>query len=854
MLLRDNFQILIDLNLSQVPFSLARTALQTCEKLGRQEEQLFFLKQCKGNDVLPKTITNLKLPSCFHSSYMRSARLKIQLQTLNSMIRFTYGEISRSKKRWSRLEMEFHEQFTAAISEANSLSAAMVHAYHIGRVSHHSILRQRFHKLLDAKLSTESRFSRREINNDDIRDTLVTDKTNSLDADELALLAKGPKFALAPPVNQNTIIDFNVQFCRFAHQFRWKHYLHNEGGEKNEENGNSVTLSKYPWDTRLKMPVRDNEIEDKLKRLYFQVKDILLKEPCRPKFSNLTDEERNTLDRLKQKELTYLPSDKGGEFCVIKTTDYNTAGVVHLSDVSTYRKISHLTPATVEKRINSTWKIIARQRNIPKYVTRSYVTTNSQHPKFYHLIKTHKAGADLKIRPIVSNCNGPTKRISWLMTKLLSPLLARVPAHLGNSKELMDSISTINNDSRQLIPCSFDVVSLYTSIPIQDAIRNIKEKLEQYEITMLNVFHHGDICSLLESILTNTFFVFEDQIYQQICGLPMGSSVSGILAILFLDTIEQQALRSFGHIPIFKRYVDDCFTMVSSMEEANSLLQLLNQQHPNIRFEIETPADGHSLSLLDFTIIVSTSGETHFEFYKKNARKNIFVHYRSHLPMQSKMAIVRNERARMQDRCSNPITLHKHEREFDRMLNRHQYPAVFIQNSKCVKRRSSNRTPEDYIYLKLPFISELADRRIRQVFRREEINLRIAHKSKTLRNYLQPKKEAPQCTLRNCPLNNSMCNRKNTVYQLQCPICSSTYIGSSIRPLHCRVKEHLTCPGSSVYRHVQRCGINTVKAKILAIDMDNANLRLREAIFIQNLCPSMNSRDESDELKDFIFL
>ena len=35
----------------------------------------------------------------------------------------------------------------------------------------------------------------------------------------------------------------------------------------------------YPWDTRLKMPVRDNEIEDKLKRLYFQVKDILLKDP-----------------------------------------------------------------------------------------------------------------------------------------------------------------------------------------------------------------------------------------------------------------------------------------------------------------------------------------------------------------------------------------------------------------------------------------------------------------------------------------------------------------------------------------------------------------------------------------------
>ena len=858
MLLKNNFNLLISLNLSQVPFPLSRMALQTSEKLGRQEEQLYFLKQCKLNELLPRTIQNLKLPSCFSSKYMRSARWKIQKQTLNSMIRFTYGEISRSRRHWSDLVRDTHEQFSGT-NEPDILSEAMVSAYNTARQSHHNLLRKRFFRLLNMERRSRNcaqvshtRGTHRDRTNVD----LVTDKTNSLNVDELALLAKGPKFALAPPVNQNTLIDFNVNFCRFAHQFRWKNYLENTGIR---ETNDRTEVLKYPWHTRLKMPPIDMEIESKLKRLYYQVKDIILREPCRPKFSNLTEKEQQILDSLKSKPFTYLPSDKGGEFCVVKTSDYNTAGTSHLSDAATYKLIPHLAPTTVEKKINDTWKRISLQRNIPKYITRSYVTTNSQHPKFYHLIKTHKPGEELKIRPIVSNCNGPTKKLSWLLTKLLSPLLSNVPAHLENSKSLMDCITNLCNSSsttggQTLIPCSFDVVSLYTSIPIQDAIRNVKDKLEQYHITTLTVFHHDDICSLLQTILTNTFFTFGDKIFQQVCGLPMGSSVSGILAILFLDTLEQQTLRSFGQISLFKRYVDDCFTLVSDLDEATSLLQHLNQQHPNIRFEMEFPTDGRSLSLLDFTITMTRNGEPQFEFFKKKARKNIFVHYYSHIPKQSKMAIVKNERARIKERCSNPTIQLKHQLEFDNMLLKHHYPKSFIESTKRRRRQRQSQNQKDFSYLKLPFISEQANRRIKQIFHREAVSLRIAHKSQTLRNYLRPKSEIPPCTLRSCPLRNNLCNRRNTVYQLQCPSCSSTYIGSSIRPLHQRVKEHLTSPESSVNKHLRVCQSNTVNTKILATDNDSANLRLREAIFIQNLCPQINSRDESEELRDFIFL
>jgi len=41
---------------------------------------------------------------------------------------------------------------------------------------------------------------------------------------------------------------------------------------------------------------------------------------------------------------------------------------------------------------------------------------------FYHLIKTHKTGPDITIRPIVSNTNGPTQRIAWLLANALKQI------------------------------------------------------------------------------------------------------------------------------------------------------------------------------------------------------------------------------------------------------------------------------------------------------------------------------------------------------------------------------------------------------------------------------------------------
>ncbi|XP_066016063.1 uncharacterized protein [Pocillopora verrucosa] len=285
---------------------------------------------------------------------------------------------------------------------------------------------------------------------------------------------------------------------------------------------------------------------------------------------------------------------------------------------------------SVENKVNLVWKNICSRNKFPPFVVKSFVASNTDLPKFYHLIKTHKTGPDIKVRPIVSNINGPTQRISWLLSKTLKPLLTSVPTHLENSYELIERIQDgdSNNNKTLPYPCSLDVVSLYTSIPIQEAIDNTVDRIEH------GTFHLSrlDVAELLNVTLNNMYFTFEGRIFRQTEGLPMGSSISGILAILFMDKLEQIALSSYRLISPYKRYVDDLYLQTANEEKANEFYDTMNSLHTRLKFEIEKPTaspEGLSLSPLAF------------EFYKKPAKKPLFVHHQSALPKRSKTNFIR---------------------------------------------------------------------------------------------------------------------------------------------------------------------------------------------------------------------
>ena len=82
---------------------------------------------------------------------------------------------------------------------------------------------------------------------------------------------------------------------------------------------------------------------------------------------------------------------------------------------------------------------------------------------------------------------------------------------------------------------NFDVVSLFTNIPVNETIGIISNALFSD-----HQFFHGLYRSEFEKLLSlimsvkNCHFIFNDRLYQQVDGVAMGSSLGSLFANIFM--------------------------------------------------------------------------------------------------------------------------------------------------------------------------------------------------------------------------------------------------------------------------------------------------------------------------------
>ena len=127
----------------------------------------------------------------------------------------------------------------------------------------------------------------------------------------------------------------------------------------------------------------------------------------------------------------------------------------------------------------------------------------------------------------------------------LKPLVGHTASFIKDSASFIEELKDIKLDPGDIL-VNFDVVSLYTCIPINEAMDVI------YCLT------DPDTARLVEIYLTSTFFSFEGEFFEQTCGVAMGSPLSPIFANISMEDFEYKALNSARLLPkLWKRYVDD---------------------------------------------------------------------------------------------------------------------------------------------------------------------------------------------------------------------------------------------------------------------------------------------------------
>jgi hypothetical protein len=380
---------------------------------------------------------------------------------------------------------------------------------------------------------------------------------------------------------------------------------------------------------------------------------------------------------------------------------------------------------------------------------------------------------------------------------------------------------------------------MYHNIPKQLALEHLTEKLKNSSINTCSI-PIEDIVSLVTLCLNCNHFKFKEQIYHQREGLPMGNRLSGLIAELFINKVEKETYAKLNINPIAFRYVDDLLIFTKGEDEARLIFNTFNNNPYGLKFTIELPVN-NEIPYLDFKIKIIDEGMVEFDFYRKPTRKDNFVNANTALPSKCIDNIITSEWQRIKNRCSDNDRLKHHNDEFSRRLERNGFELNDIAKST---RTNNNNQPNNNtkFFLSIPFINNEVEYKIKNALKGLKVNICIAHKGNKLKDAIT-NQEDKICHLKGCTLQNQICFEKGTVYEIKCSRCGKSYIGSSYRHLHVRYKEHLTQRTSPIYLHNIKCQGDLV-VRVLTKDRNIQKMRIKEAILIKKMKPSMNVKDD----------
>ena len=134
---------------------------------------------------------------------------------------------------------------------------------------------------------------------------------------------------------------------------------------------------------------------------------------------------------------------------------------------------------------------------------------------------------------------------------------------------------------------SFDVVSLFTSIPLSTA-RQITDQLlsTNSSWTSTTSLSKDNILDLLNLCLS-TEFQFHNSYYRQTSGTPIGSPLSSFLAEVIMQDLERKVFSENNNIKLWNRYVDDVFA-ITKTERIDELYRTIDTTTEDITFPMET--------------------------------------------------------------------------------------------------------------------------------------------------------------------------------------------------------------------------------------------------------------------------
>ena len=272
---------------------------------------------------------------------------------------------------------------------------------------------------------------------------------------------------------------------------------------------------------------------------------------------------------------------------------------------------------------------------------------------------------------------------------ILHPLVKTSPLTINNANTFLTNIKDLKLEPDEIM-ISFDVVSLFTTIPLDTAKRITNELLTHDESWQTRTkLDKRDILELLDLCLS-TEFSFQNSYYRQISGTPMGYPLSSFLAEAVMQDLEKRSVTNNNDIKTWNRYVDDVLARVKK-DKTDDILHTINNTTKNIKFTKEEE-DNNQLAFLDILLTRTDDGTINTQVYRKKTHTDQILNFNSNHPTQHKISCIRSLFNRINTHCNTEQTKRTERKYLFSTFMKNNYPWNFVNKilTKIRNKQQSN--------------------------------------------------------------------------------------------------------------------------------------------------------------------
>ena len=347
--------------------------------------------------------------------------------------------------------------------------------------------------------------------------------------------------------------------------------------------------------------------------------------------------------------------------------------------------------------------------------------------------------------------------------------------------------------------------------------------------------------------------------YEQVEGAPMGSPVSPIVANLFLEHLEREALWSAPNPPRhWLMYVDDTFVI---QQQANKQLFLdhINSRDPAIQFMVKGNQDNGAIPFLDTFITPQAEHSLSIIVYHQPTHTDQNLQWDSNHNLSAKYSVIGTLTHRAKTICTTPELLNEELEHLREALEKCKYPGwainkiqqKLLNNNWEDNGNSNNNLQEETTqtltvthteainnnnnkpsagHIVVPYVQGLGESH-KKICSRCGVYTHFKGSTTIKQRQVRPKDKDPKD------------HQSNVVYSYECKEldCNEEYIRETSRTLGERYKKHLKEP-SPIHVHSTQTGHNTSSDNFNILGRGDQGLTrlIKESIYIRVNNPTLN--------------